>query len=241
MPAELHVDHQEEGRCPRIADGIVAYLGIGVGRLSVHRPRDLLWRPLDRVDVPVVRLYVALAAAGRVVLVLGGPGGVDGVVDEAVGIQPLDDVDLSAVRPFGRGLLGHHPYRRPRAFLRFELAADLDLSIFHGEMTMGRDSAGEDAALVCGEIVVLHAVGVELPALDCNEVGPFGHVSVPVGSSRSYARPELVVQLVALEVLGELELPHDRRSRRTAGFLGRWFCRETRRSACQGCDCNTLC
>ena len=37
-----------------------------------------------RVDVPVVRLYVALAAVGRVVLVLGGPARVDGLVNEGV-------------------------------------------------------------------------------------------------------------------------------------------------------------
>ena len=162
------------------------------------------------------------------------------MVDEAVGIQPLDDVDLSAVRPFGRGLLGHHPDRRPRAFLRLELAADLDLPVLDGEMTMCRDSPCEDAALVRGEIVVLHAVGMELAVLDRNEIGPLGHVPVPVGGPRPYARPELAVQLRAFEVLGELELPRDGRGRRSAGLPRRILCRETRRGTCQECDCRQL-
>ena len=171
---------------------------------------------------------------------LGGSFLCSAVQAEAVGIKPLYDVYLSTVRPFGRGLLGHHPYRGPRAFLRLELAADLDLSVLDGEMAVCRDSPCEDAALIGGEIVVLHAVGMKLPVLDCNEIGPFGHVPVPVGSSRPYARPYLVIQLVALEVLSELELPHDRRSRRSAGLPRRFLRRETRRGACQREYCRQL-
>ena len=181
---------------------------VGVRRHAIDRPRDRVRRPLKAVDVELAVGDGGGRPARRVAIVVAE---VRRLVDFRVGIEPLGDVDLAAIRPAAvNGILRHHPHRRPRAALVLELGADLDLSILEAELAVRLDLPAEELARVAVGEVVENARQHEASVRDGDQVLTVRSVLPPVrGATRHDGDffPLARVERVAAKLLVEDQLP----------------------------------
>ncbi len=134
VAADRQVQDQEERVVVHPPVAVQVRGGAGLVDVAVHRPADLVGRPVDRERVEAVgevRPAVARAdAAGTRVA-----GAVDRAVD-GVGLEAdvLHDVDLARVGPADAAdVVAEHPERGPHALAARELHARLEVAVGLGE------------------------------------------------------------------------------------------------------------